>query len=71
MWPGVSSVPPATFALLSPLLSQSEVARILEVVTSVEMDEDRDSVDDMATHEFYLERAGSVDGVRGAFLLPE
>lgn len=44
---------------------------MLEVVTSVEMDVDSDTVDDKATHEFYLERAGSVDGVRGAFLLPE
>lgn len=67
VWPRLDAVPPAEFTVLASLLSPDEVQSILDVVEdeSLEFDEDRDSVDDQATHEFYLERSGSVDGVRG------
>ena len=63
------SVPAANFSVLQGIVTPEEVAAILAVVEdpSLEFDEDVDSVDGQATHELYLERSGSLDGVKGAF----
>jgi hypothetical protein len=64
-WPRVNSSP-ARFALLPSLLSSSEVSGILALVTdpSLAFDEDMDSVDQMTTHEFYVQRNGGIEPLR-------
>lgn len=60
-WPNVNAAtPPATFSVIQSLISKQEVADILSIVrdSGIQFDQDADSVDAMATHEFYLESAG-------------
>lgn len=75
VWPHVrgSETPPATFTVLAPLVSQDEVAALLAIVrnTSIEFDEDSDSVDRMSTHEFYLESSGGIDALASVHGKPD
>ena len=57
-WPGISST--ASFAVLPALVSAPEVAALLAALPREDFDVDADSVDAMATFEFYLEKNGSV-----------
>lgn len=65
IWPNISSSP-ASFSILSPLLTSDEVSSILSIVAdpSIDFDTDADTVDNMETHEIYLQRSGSVDAIR-------
>ena len=51
----------ANFSVLQGILSQSEVSKLREMLPQ-EFDEDADSVDEMSTYEFYLEKNGKFDG---------
>jgi TPR repeat protein len=57
-WPGINST--ASFAVLPALVSATEVAALLAALPHEDFDVDADSVDEMATFEFYLEKNGSV-----------
>lgn len=74
-WPHVrsSETPPATFSVLAPLVSESEVAQLLAIVRSagIDFDEDSDSVDRMSTHEFYLESSGGIDPLASVYGKPD
>jgi hypothetical protein len=64
IWPGLDRAPPAAFFVVSNLVKPSEVKAMLDIVRDQVLDHDPDSVDAKPTHEFYLERSGSVGGVR-------
>lgn len=65
-WKNVNSSS-ANFIVLDSIITKEEVASILEIVrnSNVAFDEDLDTVDDMPTYEFYLERNGDFSGIRG------
>lgn len=66
VWPGLSpgSTAPASFFVLSPLITPAEAGDIRRIVEALEFDFDPDSVDGMATHEFYLEASGGTDSLK-------
>jgi hypothetical protein len=64
-WPNIQTNN-SSFAVLQSLLSSDEISSLLRLVQdpSIQYDEDPDSVDELATHEIYLQRNGGIDGVR-------
>ena len=66
-WPppaaGGARVAPANFSVHPALLTRAEVAAILALVSPLALDQDQDTVDSLATHEVYLERSGSLEGI--------
>ncbi len=67
-WPLTSTgvrIAPALFTVYPALLSPGEVASLLALVSPVALDEDADTVDNLATHELYLERSGTLAGIQG------
>ncbi len=64
-WPRLNSAP-ASFNVLSSLLTPEEVQSIMNLVADphVDFDEDEDTVDGMATHEIYLQRSGGIDPIQ-------
>ena len=63
-WPSVAAAAPAEFSVLASLVSAAEVRGLLDIVRAEALDVDADSVDARPTHEYYLERSGSPEGVR-------
>lgn len=61
-WP-LSSIAPATFSVHPGLVSPAEALELLALVRAVELDNDADSVDDLPTHELYLEKSGSFEAI--------
>jgi hypothetical protein len=64
-WPQVHSSN-SSFAVVQSILSSDEISSILKLVQdpSLLYDEDPDSVDELATHEIYIQRNGNIEGVR-------
>jgi hypothetical protein len=65
-WPKYPNINPS-FAVIKSLLSSHEIFQIMNLLKEdpdLAFDEDPDSVDDLATHEIYLQRNGKIDGVR-------
>jgi TPR repeat protein len=61
-WP-LPSIAPATFSVHPQLVTRAEVATLRSLLKDAELDTDPDSVDNLSTHEFYLERSGSFEGI--------
>jgi hypothetical protein len=68
-WPpptsGAARIAPANFSVHPALLTRTEVAAILALVSPLALDQDQDTVDSLATHEVYLERSGTLEGIAG------
>ena len=62
-WKNATSAP-ASFSVLQSLLPQNVVSSILAELAPLHFDEDEDSVDGLATFEFYLQRSGDIDQVK-------
>lgn len=65
-WPKYPNIKPS-FVVVQSLLSSREISQIMDLLQEdpgLVFDEDADSVDDLATHEIYLQRNGKIDGVR-------
>jgi hypothetical protein len=63
-WPKYPNINPS-FVVIQSLLSSQEISHIMELLEGdLDLDEDPDSVDNLATHEIYLQRNGKIDGVR-------
>ena len=65
VWPGLAQESAASFYVVSNLLEASEVRKMLVILrdSGLEFDADPDSVDGMATHEFYLESSGGSENL--------
>lgn len=56
----------SSFYVLNSLISQNEINQMIELLenSSLIFDEDSDSVDNLATHEIYIQRNGNIEGVK-------
>lgn len=63
-WPNLPAASPAVFHVLPALVSAADASALVEHASKMPLDDDPDSVDNAPTFEVYLERSGSVEGIR-------
>lgn len=58
-----STLPPSNFTVLAGIVTPAEADGLVSALDKVPFDQDADSVDGLPTHEFYIDKHGSVEAI--------